>query len=258
MTLSALGFSGRNETIEWFIYRNLIDLRRPTAGVRPRRPGDTDVWRHGHLYKSDPPDGPIDLFHNTFLVYDQSAQASFMHYRETTGAHRRRSFNNLFVAVNPGPESDVAITFVPSPSFQGSTDGNCYHRKGHAEAPAFRHLGYVFEGESYRGGTFDDLGELHASRLFDQSQTQYLPGYEASSSEADPRVRRMGADGRFRETDDLRLGAESEAIGAGVPLEPELRALDPFATGGAPDIGCYPLGAEPLRVGVDRRRSFPA
>jgi hypothetical protein len=258
MTLSALGFSGRNETIEWFIYRNLIDLRRPTAGFRPRRPGDTDVWRHGHLYKSNPPDGPIDLFQNTFLVYDQRAQASFTHYRETTGPHRRRSFNNLFVSVNPVSESDIAITFVPSPAFRGCTDGNCYHRKGHADRPAFRHLGYVCDGQPFPdSGTFANLDELRGSVLFGQSETQCPPGYEANSLEADPRVRRLGADGRFRETDDLRLRDDSPAIAAGVPLEPALRALDPVSVAGAPDIGRYPLGAGPLRVGVDGRRSFP-
>jgi hypothetical protein len=260
-TLTGFSFSSRNQTTQWYIYRNLIDQRGPTAGYRPRRVGDTNVWRYGQLHKTTGDTfGPHDLFHNTMLTYDQREHASFLHYATTTGPHRRRSFNNVFVAINPVTEADRAITFVPSPGFPGPTDGNLYHRMGLATRDPFRHVAYRFEGEDFPGnGTFSDLQALHASQLFRQSTTQYPPGYEKNSLEADPQFRRIGSDGRFRENDDLRLGETSPAHGAGIRLPDDLRQLDPFApANGNRDIGCYPRGAEPFRVGVDGRRSSPA
>jgi hypothetical protein len=261
-TLTGFSFASRNQSTQWFIYRNLIDQRAPTAGVRPRRVGDTDVWRFGQLHKTTGTTfGPHDLFQNTILTYDQQGQASFLHYASTTGPHRRRSFNNVFVAVNPSTNADHAITFVPSPGFPGPTDGNLYHRLGFAANDPFRHVGYEFEGEEFPGNwTFADLQELHGSLLFEQSKTQYPPGYEKHSILADPQFRRIGADGRFRPDNDLRLRETSPARRAGIRLREvdELGDLDRFQPETErPEIGCYPLGGEPLRVGVDGRRSFP-
>lgn len=229
-TLTGFSFSSRNQTTQWYIFRNLIDQRGPTRGFRPRHVGDTDVWRYGQLHKSDGDTfGPHDLFHNTVLTYDQREQASFLHYRSTTGTHRRRSFNNVFVAVNPTTEADRAITFVPSPAFPGPTDGNLYHRIGFATRDLFRHLGYRFQGQDFPGnGTFADLEDLHNSVLFEQSKTQYPPGYEANSLLADPQFRQIGADGRFRESNDLRLGDTSPALAAGIHLPDDLGDLDPL------------------------------
>jgi hypothetical protein len=258
-TLTGFSIASDNQSTQWFVYRNLIDQGGRTPGFRPRRPGDTDVFRFGQLYKTTGDTfGPNDLFQNTVLTHDQDEHASFLHYATTTGPHRRRSFNNLFVAVNPTAEADHAITFVPSPAFPGPTDGNLYHRIGFAANDPFRHVAYKFEGENFGNGTFSDLQELQDSRLFEQSKTQYPPGYEKNSRLADPQFRQIGADGAFRETDDLRLGELSPALGAGIPLPEDLRALDPFQPEtGNPEIGCYPKEAEPLRVGVDGRRSFP-
>ncbi len=260
-TLTGFSFASRNQSTQWYIYRNLIDQRRPTAGVRPRNTGDTEVWRFGQLHKSAGDTfGPHDLFHNTVLTYDQREHASFLHYASTTGPHRRRSFNNLFVAVNPEATADRAITFVPSPGFPGPTDGNLYHRIGFAAKDPFRHVGYEFEGQNFPGnGTFADLPELQDSLLFEQSKTQYTPGYEKNSVLADPQFRRIGADGRSREDDDLRLSDTSPAHGAGIDLPDDLDELDPVQpTTGNPDIGCYPRDAEPLQVGVDSRRFYPS
>jgi hypothetical protein len=271
-TLSAISFAGTEDAGSWYFYRNLIDLRLPTAGFRPRRPGDKEVWRYGHLYKSNPPDGSHDLFQNTFLVYRQAEQASFMHYRGTgtnSGNHPRRSFNNLFIAINPDTLSDKAITFIPPPSFPAQTDGNNYYRMGLATRDPYRYLEYTYNDEppcpngtfpnlTCQAGSFDTLDALRASLLFQQSQSQYAPGYEANSIEEDPQFQRIGADGRFRETDDLRLGDASPAIGAGIRLPDDLNVLDPLAPlNGNPDIGCYPSGSSPLQVGVDNRRSYP-
>jgi hypothetical protein len=42
-TLSPISFAGGHVAGPFYIYRNLVDVRAPTAGYRPRRPGDVDV-----------------------------------------------------------------------------------------------------------------------------------------------------------------------------------------------------------------------
>lgn len=264
-TLSPIGFAGGKDGGHQYIYRNLIDVREPTAGYRPKFTGDVDIWRYGNTFKSNSPDGPYDVFQNTFLVYAQHEQASYMHYRNMQDLNARRSFNNVFVAVNPNADSDVPITFLPAPSFPAQTDGNNYHRIGQATTPPYRYLGYEFPaGTTFRAGTFDCLRNcprpLIGSMLFQQSTTQYPPGYEANSIESDPQFIRLGPDGTFRDNDDLRLSATSPARAAGVPLPADLQALDSQVippSGSAPDIGAYPFGAAPLAVGIDGRRSYP-
>lgn len=256
-TLSPISFAGTQVGGPRYIYRNLVDVRSPTAGFRPRFTGDKAVWRYGNTFKINPPDGPYDLFQNTFLVYDQEGQAAYLHFRDTTGIHRRRSLNNIFVAVNPTAGADVAMTFLPPPSFPGTSDGNDYFRMGNAVAPLLRYLTYSFGGVTYSGRNFQTLEEFRScpptKPLFCQSVN-----LEAHSISVNPQFRNMGADGVFRATDDLRLADASPALAAGVPLPTDLKPMDPFAPAtGAPDMGCYPRGSAPLRVGVDQRRSFP-
>lgn len=274
-TQSALSFAGNNSKGHWYIYRNLVDLRIPTAGFRPRRPGDTDIWRFGQAFKISSDDGNWDVFQNTFLVYDQQQQAAYLHYRDTEpeGNHQRRTFNNIFIAISPDDGSDKAITFLPSPSFHGSTDGNDYCRIGFKTAPLFRYLVYNFGGGSHGPGSFPNLEKFRGkpatptspaippSDLYVHSQTQYPPGYEASSIAEDPEFRQFDPNGIPRQTDDLRLKLTSPARGKGVRLPDELHALDPLAPTDEnvkPDIGCFPFDCCPLQVGADSRRSYPS
>jgi hypothetical protein len=253
-SLSAISFAGARRGDRHFFFRNLIDLRTPIASHRPRCPGDTAVWKHGHLLKSNGFDGPYDLFHNTVLVADQEdGAASFTHYRNARG-ERRRSFNNIFVAVNDTLKSDESVALLPRPGFPGPTDGNDYVRVGRATKPAFRVLldgGDVLD--------FDDRGALRASDYFTMSKAQYAPGYEHDGIEGAPGFRSFAADGAPRGTDDLRVTAGSPAGRGGVALPVDLRARDSVVSSDPrhPGIGRYPAGAGALRVGVDRRRAFP-
>lgn len=177
---------------------------------------------------------------HTVLTEDQRGEASFLHYRDATGPNRRRYFNNIFVALNPAPEADRAITFISPAAVPEPTDGNVYHRIGRATHDLFRHA----------SGTFAGLAQLRASVLFAQSKSQYPPGYEANSLVADPLFLDVAT--------DLRLGERSPALAAGVRLPADLTVLDPLQPPtGRPDIGGYPGGAPPLHVGVDGCRSFP-
>lgn len=241
-----------------YIYRNLVDLRGRIAGRRPQFAGDTDVWRYGNTFKSNGEDPPWDIFQNTFLVYDQNHE--YLHFANKRD-HRRRSLNNAFVAVNPSAESDKAITFLPTPCMTDSlSDGNNYFRIGLQTKNAYRYVVYspCLGKVVSDAGSFATLADLRASPFFRQSQIQYAPGHEGSSIESDPMFRRIGADGGYRETDDLRLSDISPAIRAGVLLPDDLRILDPHTAGLVrPDIGAFPNGGAPLQVGVNGSRSFP-
>ncbi|MGH9162006.1 MAG: hypothetical protein ACRD2X_18720, partial [Vicinamibacteraceae bacterium] len=86
-TLSPISFASGHVAGPFYVYRNLIDVRAPTAGHRPRYVGDTAVWRFGNTFKSNGEDGPYAIFQNTFLVLGQAGQASYLHYRSLHGSH---------------------------------------------------------------------------------------------------------------------------------------------------------------------------
>lgn len=278
--LSAVSYSGGTVSGPTYIYRNLIDLRQPTAGVRPRPSGDQKVFRFGNIYKTHKIDGEVHLFQNTILVFRQPLDlASYKHYYNTQGANPRRSFNNIFVSINPESDFDQPIMLLPSPSFPGPTDGNCYFRIGSKTKPLFRFLGYSFTDplepalncNNCEAGNFDNLTALRGdsttnpvtepSLLFKQSKSQYPPGYEAVSIAEDPLFRRIGGAGTsLFDSDDFRLGSLSPARGHGIELPPDLKVLDPlapFQDQERPDIGCYVFDGPGLDVGVDGRRHFP-
>ena len=256
------------------VHHNLIDLREPTAGVRPRPPGhlvDKDdlkhnggVFRFGFLYKADAPDGALDLFHNTCLLRHRFGLAGFQHYVSPAPAGVRRSFNNIFVDVEPEPDRDAyATAFLPDPTFRGATDGNCIHQLGGVQQPLLQHRPhgapagrFYADLDKYRHGVpMDGLPSSH----FEDSKALYPPGFENSSIDLDPGFRRIDPTGVAQFDDDLRLRSDSPALGQGVVLaDPDVGIDDPFAPEGNPDIGCFG-GPDPgLRVGVDGRRSFPA
>jgi Right handed beta helix region len=273
--LSGISFAGDKTGGQIFIYRNLFDLRRPTAGRRPSLLRDQEVFRYGHFYKSNHKDGPLDLFQNTCLVLGQNEQVSYSHYGNTGSIYPRRSFNNILIAVNPDADSDIRFMYLPPPTFPGPTDGNCYFRIGMNTKPLFVFGAYKFQNVLHPGRTFKYLESVLEpddalrpnSDLFQQSKTQYPPGYEANSIEDDPLFRRIAADGTPRSNDDLRLQSNSPARGKGIVLPSELKPLDPLAplapsppfppSEPNPDIGCYQFGKPGLMVGVDGRRHFP-
>lgn len=260
--LSAISFNGMGGPGgPRFVYRNLFDLRNPTASRRPEFPGDPQALRSGHLYKGGDPnqanpvlgeDGPLDLFQNTFLVRGvDDRHASYTLYENTRDQHPRRSFNNIFIAVNPDRGSDLAIAILPPSTFPAATDGNCYFRIGHAAKPLLRVL-------QPTGRFFNDLAAWQRDPLFTASQAQYLPGYEAAAIDVNPQFQRIVPDGAPHPEDDFRLRGDSPALNAGLPLEAPLSDLDPrVADEERPDIGCYPFDALPLRTGVEGRRRFP-
>jgi hypothetical protein len=248
------------------VHRNLIDLREPTAGIRPRPVGhlvDRDeedgVFRFGQLYKSNRPDGPMDFFHNTCLVRRQNGLAGFLLFRESEEGNKvRRSANNIFVDVEPiSADPAYATAFLPDPGFAGPTDANCYHQLGGPPKSVVRHLRWA----GGQAKAYPSLDAYRADTHFVASQDAYPPGFEHQGIDADPRFRSIAPDGSPAD-DDLRLGDGSPAAAAGIPLTgPPTGIVDPLAPAGGPppDLGCYPPGPDSavLEVGVGGRRKFP-
>jgi hypothetical protein len=241
-SLSALSFADTKARGPYSIYRNLIDLRRPTAGNRPRGNGMGSPLRYGHLYKSNPPDGPWELFQNTFILSAQLKEkfdAAFTHFADTGNPALHRALNNVFVAASRPEEPVGAIVLIPPrPTPLAVTDGNAYFRIGAGNNQLYRLLPSL---------EFRDRLE----------QVQDETGYELNATEGDPGFRRLGADGLSDPTDDLRLTTDGQAATHGVDLPDALAERDRWDVPGRPSIGAYPPGDRRLRVGVNGRRVFP-
>jgi parallel beta helix pectate lyase-like protein len=253
-----------------YVHRNLIDLRLPTLGRRPhpnpalmaspdldidKDDRDVRVLRFGNLLKARGADPPLFLSHNTVVVVDQEIFSNHNVFREYTGTSVRRAYNNIFLAINRTEASDKPVAFLPKPQDKAETNGNCYFRIGRHSSPMFQ------VRETPR--TFADLEDLRdiddpANGYYRDVLEEHNPGYEASSIDTNPRLRRYWPPFELPGVEDLRLADKSPAIGHGINLTGLLPAdlVEPHR-GAGPDIGCYPVDSPPMRVGVEGRREFP-
>lgn len=254
-----------------YVHRNLIDLRLPTLGRRPHPDPelmaspetdidnddrDVRVLRFGNLLKAGFADPELILSHNTVVVVDQEIFSNYNVFNDYTGTSKRRAYNNIFLAINRTQASDKPVAFLPKPMDKAETNGNCYFRIGRHSSPMFE----VRKTKPRR--TFADLEHLRdidpANDYYREVLEEHDPGYEASSIDTNPRLRRYWPPFELPGVEDLRLADSSPAIGHGIDLADLLPAdlVEPHA-GDGPDIGCYPTDAAPMRVGVEGRRHFP-
>ncbi|MGC5224196.1 hypothetical protein ACPW96_16620 [Micromonospora sp. DT81.3] len=266
------------------LYRNLVDLRRPTVGRRPHpRPevlntlqpdDDPDPQDHdelqvaalrlGQFFKADPNADPdLAIFHNTVLVVDPEGAATYPYFLRYDGLTSRRVINNLLVSINHRPGSDRLIAVLPRPSDEAISDGNLYHRIGQTSAQPFFHRSYEVPSVA-RFKSFDGLrtppSPVQPSTYFDDTQLKYPPGVEFHGVEADPLFAAMQPwplDQHVLRIDDFRLTPTSPARNHGAPLPGDLADRDPDPADGVRDIGCFEHGVAPLAVGVGGRRRFP-
>jgi hypothetical protein len=268
--LSAFSFSGNQIGGMRSIYRNVVDLRDPTAGYRPR--GGTSLrreispWRYGHLMKHGSAIGPHQVFQNTILVNTrQKSQSAFNGFNSLPASlngpfHPRSFVNNVFVQF-AYPDADLAASVFPSVTQLGSLmpDGShAFQSKGNlwdSRGSSFP-LMYCVTRVKLADGSWDRC--LHRTfetlSLLQTSPDYAAAGWEQGSRQGDSRFEWIEADGAGRENDSLRLRPDSPARGAGIALPPELRALDPFAPAdesALPDAGAFQSGQPALEVGVD-------
>ena len=261
-TLTVLSLASKSTAGPVYLHRNLIDLRRPTAGRRPQPVlaniplDEQSVMRFGNMFKSNFADPDLTVFHNT-VVINQSERATFNLFRSYDGIALRRAFNNIFLGIDNAGAVDRPLAYLPRVSDNAETDGNCYYginreprvllvARPEKGAPAFRYQGV------------QDLRDDVA--YFDPSEIEHPPGFEANGTSDNPRLRRFTGPLHFPVVEDLRLAPLGSAEHGGVKLlDPVLHEMDGNPPDEPkPDIGCYPFGSPPLAVGVDGLRLFPS
>jgi hypothetical protein len=239
-----------------YVYRNIFDLREPTAGFRPGGQ-NPDTWRWGHVFKQGIASG-MYFFQNTVLqpVVKQGKPAlAHFAYIKDTPRHPLWFANNLVVV---GGGTDHPLSWVPDPSLLGgkdasgrplvfsdgnawvrlSTPGHVSKRKAGGPAPLFRCVtAKTATCAVPRWTSLDDVrgtGFEHHSRIATDASFARMTSFEAVTA-----------------GDDLRPGAGSPALGTAVALPAELG--DDAGNGDPADAGALGAGAPPLRVGVDGR-----
>jgi hypothetical protein len=266
----------------WYIYRNLVDLRQPTAGYRPRNDeaiGDKGVWRVETPFKVNEVGRRHYVFQNTFVVpYEPKFSGGlpgppFNQYAAKSAFGQEMRFqNNVLAMYNTG---GAKAHFMDLPLATISTiriDGNLYHRVGESATGVFHYWRLdngVLTDDPFNCEPMEDCSaKWHATDFFIQTKkaANRPPGDESIGRLlVDPKF--LSWSGPHKASDDFRLAKQSPAERtsreSGVELEPVLRVKDKSQPppGTLPDIGLYQAAqqdlAVPLRVGVKQRRYYP-
>ena len=154
---------------------------------------------------------------NTSPASPRARSARVEHSRGTT----RRVFNNIF----------VQIEGMPGLNFTGASADDDFQADAN-----------LLWGVKDRPAQLDDFfTKFRKSPQFEASKKQYPPGWGANDRVGDPKFVSL--------ENDFRLQPGSAAIDTGVAIPSEwpdtLREIDSEK----PDLGAFPFGAEPLRVG---------
>ena len=133
------------------VHRNLIDLRvqppgygrdhAATSSTRTMRTRMGACSASASSTRATLRMDALDLFHNTCLVANQAGQAGIQHYANSDGERPAVRSTTSSCDVDPSPDrpSAYATAFLPKPTFQGPTDGNCYFQLAGEQNPLLRH-----------------------------------------------------------------------------------------------------------------------
>jgi hypothetical protein len=217
-----------------YIFRNVVDLRQGVYRSVPVKADPTGEYLNSPItmaaHDHGSPTWPnYYVYHNTFLL---SGDAWRGYYGFCWGSHtrgtRRRLFNNIFVQVEGLPGLNFSAISLDD-DFQAG--GNL--------------LWGMKDGPRFKGDFFEDF---RSSDLFRESKKRHPTGWGAGDRFADPKF--VSFDPQGKQPPDLCLRKGSPAIDAGVELPKDwpdtLRKQDR----GKPDMGAFPLGAKPCKVGL--------
>lgn len=240
--LHCFAFAGKYELTPHsgvYITRNVIDQRGPVwyqwpeaaddPRLKPTAPGKPAEIPHAGWLMGDhgsPTWERIYFYHNTVLHRDKTFrdQYGFGVARATAGT-TRRAINNVIVCTN-----GVSGLVLPDAADDFLADFNLFWS--------------TTDGPTSAG---DFFAAVRKSKQFAASRSKYGPGWGANDRFADPKFV------KFAEwndaTADFRVAKDSAAIDAGTEID--AKWPDPLrkADAGKPDLGAFPLGAEPLKVG---------
>lgn len=218
-----------------YVFRNVIDLRKSLHWERPTAAAPEGKFWKGHSVFFM--HGSNRLLHEEAMhFYQNTALLRSIFYAGATYASMqpgvpRRSFNNVFLY-----EGGLLRPFaIPnSDRYDLQMDGNLHWHITQGEKPLAPMMKLA-----------------RALPLSEASRKGCPDGQEAHAIIADPKLLAVQWDKRA--VNDYRLSPQSPAVGKGVALPAAYE--DPFrpADNAAPDIGAFPLGSEPLRVGIRGR-----
>lgn len=217
-----------------YITRNVVDLRHGIFKAPPKEPDPKGSYLAEPGMLSSDHGGPVwpqyFFYHNTVVRSDPAWRGYYGFGMGAQGLRgtQRRVFNNIFVQLNGVP----GLSVQPEGN-DVSLDGNLHWS--------------VVDGPSYEGNFFEKQNRVNF-------RNKPLPeGWLAHDTFADPKFAKLTA--KVDEPFDLKLGPDSPAIDAGVPIPEEW--IDPLRAEDAerPDIGALPSKTKPWRIGIDGRLS---
>ncbi|MDI6852075.1 MAG: hypothetical protein QME75_00525 [Deltaproteobacteria bacterium] len=236
--IAAFGAHGRGGPGgDIYLYRNVVDMRRPVQFQRPSadKPegkvirGSLPFLVHGagnilHMER-------LYFYHNTFLYPANSPKSAFagataLMREENTP---RRVFNNIFLFYGLGGKYPDPSLGKQAEKADLRLDGNLHWSlTARLEPPP------------------DWLKPLREHKLSRLNEAAYPLGLASQCLAADPKMIRVSE--APQAVNDYRLRKDSPAIARGVVLPPEWP--DHFRSkSNRPDIGALPFGSEPLKVG---------
>lgn len=225
--LTAFAFGGTEQTGDQvFIYRNLIDMRKPVQTGRPRSTApDTIGTTTGKLLgdHGGPPWSTMNIYQNTLLSnYTRSGMGAFS---AVAPERPRRIFNNVFYYTEglggyPGADPERGVV----------ADANLFWSPTATPAAA----------DSY-------FARYRKSPQHLASKEVYPAGSSTNSLVADPQF--MQVDMSETAENDYRPRPGSPVVNAGVILPQEWPNALTDQDSGKPDIGLLPLGAKMFPVG---------
>jgi hypothetical protein len=216
-----------------YVFRNVFDFRRGTYKGPPTEADPsgeylnhpTTIICHDH---GSPTANVYYVYHNTFVMpADAYRGTAYLTWTRLLRGTTRRVFNNIFVTAEGVPGQSFA-SVAATEDFEA--DGNLFWG---AYADPATATGY--------------FAKFRSSPLFEASKKAYPPGWGAGDLFADPKF--IAFEATAAHPADLRLQQDSAAIDAGHTLPKAWPDVLRDADAGKPDIGAFPVGAEPLHVG---------
>jgi hypothetical protein len=218
-----------------YIYRNVVDLRKKLQFARP-----TPQRPLGNIFRG----------HMAWLVHNAN---NIIHMEDIYMYH------NTTITTGGAYSSGMAFDFHPDAERRVFNNLHVYHgtkrypqawtRKRERANLAFdANLHWHVDPAVPIPNNYFATSRGH--HLSEANKTHYPDGWDAHSIIGDPKLVSFRS---LHEPIDLRLQPDSPAVGAGIVLPEDWP--DPFrpADGAKPDIGAFPRGSEPLRVGIDGR-----
>lgn len=236
--LSCFSFAGKGagqEGTDFYVYRNIIDLRGPVHYGMPRSPEQTEITSRGRTCgdHGGPIWKPMMIYQNTVIT---ARRAWRSYYGCGLSSHmlgtKRRLFNNIFVVLEGLPGLNLG---------RGTED---------IEADGNLHWS-IADGPGFEGDFFAPPG---LPKYFKVRQESHPPGWAQHDLFADPAFVEFSSIWPERLDLSLRQTSPARDVGVVIPANWPDPLRDPKKA--KPDLGAIPFGTASWGVGVHGRVPF--